>query len=518
MVKYFFVCQILFLFSLPVHSQKHDYIWIIGDDNQPNYTLRGGATLDFNSTPRKTYYNYRTVNMFTTNASICDSLGRLVAYSNGCDIAGPDDQILPNGEDINLGEVHTWQCDDLDDGYTAGFQSALMLPQPGNLNFYYFFYKHLILVKNPNGAVIDVLIDELRHAQIYSKYDEKDTRNVIKKDVVLIKDTLSAGSIVATKHANGKDWWIVTPRLDGQSLYTMKLSKEGITDLAKQTIGIKTEWFGHSLGQMVFSPDGSKLYRTNTFDPILVYDFDRETGRFTGFDTIPFVYGSEPQGEIGCAISPNGRFLYLGARRNLWQFDLQAADISASQTLVAEWDKFPYVIPTMFTQLQLGPDCKIYGIAGGDTPFYHIIHHPDEAGEACHVEQRGLKLPTPSGASIPSFPNFRLGPLGSPGVPCSPVVGTAGPVSTLLPLLSVFPNPARERLTVTLNQSGTGPLRWRLRDALGRTLREVRLDPAQSDWAGVSLEGLAAGACFWEAVEEGTRKVVGNGKMLVMGN
>jgi hypothetical protein len=519
MKKIFFFVLILGIFSaLSLYSQKHDYVWIIGDDNQPNYTLRGGATLDFNYTPRKTYYNYRKLNMATSNASICDSLGRLVAYSNGCDIAGPDDQILINGEDINLGEIHTLQCDERDDGYTAGFQSALMLPHPNHPDFYYLFYKHVIFVRNKEGIIIDAAIDEMRYAHLYSKYDNKPTRRVLKKDVLLIRDTLSAGAIIATKHANGKDWWVVTVHLDGQDFYVMKLSEGGITDLNKQNIGIKTNRFGHSLGQLAFSPDGSKLYRTNTFDPVLVYDFDRETGRFTGFDTISYDYGSTPVGEIGCAVSPNGRFLYLAARMNIWQFDLQAADISASQTLVCEWvQQYVSTIPTLFTRLQLGPDCKIYGLGGGDTKYYHVIHNPDNKGMDCNAELNGLLLPTPSGASIPSFPNFRLGPLGSPGLPCSPVVSTSGPVATPLPLLSVFPNPARERLTVTVNQTGTGPLRWRLRDALGRLLKEVSINPSETDWAGINLDGVPSGACFWEATGIETGKIVGSGVVLVHG-
>lgn len=497
-----------------IMAQKHDYVWIIGDNNQPGYTLRGGATLDFNEIPRKVYYNYRKINMATSNASICDSLGRLIAYSNGCDIAGPDDQILVNGADINLGEVHTIQCDERDDGYTSGFQSALILPQPDISNVYYYFYKHTVLVKNQSGGIIDIIVDQLRYAIITGKYDPG-TGAVLQKDIILIQDTLAAGSIIGVKHANGKDWWLITVRLDGQSFYVMKLSNNGITDISQQTIGIKTHWYGQSLGQMVFSPDGSKLYRTNTYDPILVYDFDRSTGRFTGFSTIPFTYGGDLEGELGCAISPSGRYLYLGARKNMWQFDLEAPDISASQVLVAEWDKFPYAIPTQFTQLQLAPDCKIYGIAGGDTPFYHVIHNPDNAGIDCNVEQRGLKLPTPSGSSIPSFPNFRLGPLDRPGLPCSPVTSGSEPVPTPLPAVSVFPNPAREYVKITLNRPLSGSARWTLFDALGRRVHTLTLAPAGSDWYQVAVEGLAEGVYFWEVRVERSGEVIGNGKLVV---
>lgn len=511
---------LLFIFvSLPLaaFAQKHDYVWIIGDNNTPTTTSHGGAVIDFNQNPRAIYYDYRYLNMFTTNASICDSFGRLIAYSNGCDIAGTNDVKLTNGIGINQGEIYDKSCIQDKRGYPAGYQSALMLPIPDTSNYYSFFYKHTIYVRNASGSIIDLLVDQLRYASFTGTH-EPQTGNVLEKDIVLIEDTLAAGSIVGVRHANGKDWWVVTVSLDGQTFYILKLSKQGVGAVHQQTIGIKTNWYGHSLGQMVFSPDGSKLYRTNTYDPILVYDFDRSTGRFTGFSTIPFTYGGDLEGELGCAVSPNGRYLYLGARRFLWQFDLQAPDISASQTLVCEWvQQYVSVIPTLFTQLQLGPDCKIYGLGGGDTRYYHIIHHPDRPGKACDAELNGLKLPTPSGASIPSFPNFRLGPIEQPGLPCSPLTATGSPGLSLLPPLSVFPNPARDYVRLVLNRPLDAPAQWTLFDALGRPAYTQALAPGDGDLQEAGLDGLAAGLYYWELRTIGKVGEAVTGKLVVLG-
>ncbi|MBK6930042.1 MAG: hypothetical protein IPH12_03965 [Saprospirales bacterium] len=253
---------------------------------------------------------------------------------------------------------------------------------------------------------------------------------VSEKNVVFLGGALALGEVIAVKQANGKDWWLITPLRNSNTFYIFNFTKDGIVDTLWQTIGIKPAPAGEGYGQIVFSPDGSKVYRTNPFNPVMVYDFDRETGAFTHFDTISFNYGNQPViGEIGCAVSPSSQFLYLGCRRLLYQLDLWAPDITASQTTIAEWDGFAAPIPTQFYQMQLGPDCKIYGLAGGDTRYFHVIHYPDEPGLACQVEQRGLPLPTPSGASMPSFPNYRLGPVDNPGLPCSPVVSAgAAPV------------------------------------------------------------------------------------------
>ncbi|MEZ4892208.1 MAG: hypothetical protein R2778_04230 [Saprospiraceae bacterium] len=151
---------------------------------------------------------------------------------------------------------------------------------------------------------------------------------------------------------------------------------------------------------------------------------------------------------------------------------MSASDIGSTQTTVATWDGFVDPIAISFWHAQLGPDCKIYINGGGDTKYYHIIHNPDEHGIACNVEQRGLVLPTPSGASIPYFPNYRLGPVDNPGVPCSPVVATQQPIVTT-PRCSVWPNPASNQLNFEFSNSSIKKIQ--LTDAFGRTARQLNL-------------------------------------------
>jgi len=299
---------------------------------------------------------------------------------------------------------------------------------PDSNGLYYLFHKRFTLLFNPTDAIFDKFY--------YSAIDMKQNGGkgrVVEKNRVLMSDTMAWAEIAAVKHANGKDWWLVTPRRNSNQFYIFKFTSQGIVDTFQQTIGILPDPQGEWLGQTAFSSDGSKLYRTYRYDPVMVYTFDREAGVFTQFDTIPFDYGDQLVGEIGCAVSPNSRFLYLGCRKFLYQFDLLASDISTSQTTVAEWDGFTTPFPTLFYQLQLAPDCKIYGLAGGDTRYYHVIHNPDEPGLACNVEQRGVQFQTPTGASMPSFPNYRLGPIDNPGMPCTATVGTT---QSVLPIPS----------------------------------------------------------------------------------
>jgi hypothetical protein len=231
----------------------------------------------------------------------------------------------------------------------------------------------------------------------------------------------------------------------------------------------------------------------------MVYSFDRETGTFTQFDTISFHYGDQLVGEIGCAISPSGRFLYLGCRNFLYQLDTWASDISNSQIAVAEWDGFTTPFPTLFYQLQLAPDCKIYGLAGGDTRYYHVIHSPDEPGLSCNVEQRGVKFQTPTGASMPSFPNYRLGPINNPGVPCTATVSVSQPV---LPIpdkrVWVYPNPANNSIVIEYPDIGISNSRLLLFNTLGQMVKDIILPQGQTS-IQVTLNGMSEGI-YWYVV------------------
>jgi hypothetical protein len=491
--------NILFaLLLLPqiLFAQKHDYVWVTGDDNNLIDTTYGGSLINFNFSPVLAKYNYRKLNMFVCNASICDTTGNLLFYTNGCDIAGADDEILENGDEINPGYPHQLHCHEYNDGYASGIQSALILPLPESDSIYCLFHKSYIITTNP----VDVITNKLLYSKVVFLNNQQGI--VTKKNIEVINNNLAYGELIAVKNGNGKDWWLITPKRNSNTFYIFKFAKEGIVDTFEQTIGIKPEPEGEGYGQTVFSPDGTKLYRTNPFNPIMVYSFDREAGIFTQFDTISYDYGNQPIiGEIGCAVSPNGRFLYLGARRKLFQLDLQAPDVSASQTLVAEWDGVTAPVATLFWQLQLAPDCKIYGLAGGDTRYFHVIHNPDEPGSACNAEQRGLFLPTRSGASMPSFPNYRLGPVDNPGVPCTATVGTQAP-PTPLPVFSVFPNPVSAALKIVPNRQFGGQARVRLFDVTGRMALEEIFDP-QSACTELDVRALPDGMYFYEIWSEG---------------
>jgi hypothetical protein len=143
---------------------------------------------------------------------------------------------------------------------------------------------------------------------------------------------------------------------------------------------------------------------------LYIYDFDRCTGKLSN----PIYSSFENTGlGNGCAFSSDSRYLYVIGRTKIWQYDMQAPDVLAGQTLVAEWDGYirNNQFPTTFSLAQLAPDGRIYISTPNSNPYLHTIEFPNRAGTACQVRQRAIELPNLNAYSIPNHPNFRLGPL-----------------------------------------------------------------------------------------------------------
>jgi hypothetical protein len=481
-------------FSTLLSAQKFDHVWLVGHDRNFDDNLFVKTMIDFNSgSPiADSVLGYVNMNMFISNASISDSSGNLLFYSNGCDIADKNNEILPNGQDINPGPYHYTLCDDIGRGYSAGYPSMVILPLPETDSLYYLFHKSIKYVSLP---VEDGFVDKLMFSVIGTENNEL---AVLEKNILVMGDSLAYGEMNAVKHANGKDWWIITARRNSNQFYIFLFTKDGIVDTLTQTIGDLPPAIQEGYGQTAFSPDGTRMIRYYPYTPIMNYTFDRNTGYFTNYSTFLVNYGNDFAHQGGCAISPSGQFLYITALLQVYQFDLWAADIGASQIKVAIWDGFKDPIAISFWLCQQGPDCKIYIIGGGDTRYYHIIHNPDEPGLACNFEQRGLVLPTPSGASIPYFPNYRLGPIDNPGVPCTATVSVSPPlVQPLKNAVHLWPNPATERITIGFAFTDASVTHQvLLTNAVGQLVGDFQLSGSEGEM-NVSIAHLPTGIYYY---------------------
>ncbi len=398
----------LLCISLSASAQKHDYQWILGFDRStsPVSNDYGTVKLDFNSMnlPVLTRLPKSDVYFSLSNSSVSDSDGKLQCATNGTRIFGPDFSLMQNGDTLITWPYYTKFGE-------SSPQTALLLPIPENTGRYILFAKQPEFYQG-NG---------FGSSKIYTNFIDMYMNNrrgrVTEKRKVIMQDTLEDGLLTACRHANGRDWWIIQPEFKSNRLHRLLLTNQGVLYHGMQVLDKKVSY---GLGQTIFTPDGTKMIRSNRDnlqDPgiIDIYDFDRCTGLLSNQRTIVWDYEGYKFG-IGVACSPDSRYLYVTQALYINQYDLTAPDIEATEVQVGEYDGALSVFGQWehFGQAQLAPDGRIY-IGTGYISTYHMstIAHPTRQGIACGFRQRNLYLLVTHQGSVPNHPHFRLGPLDS---------------------------------------------------------------------------------------------------------
>ena len=350
------------------------------------------------------------ISMSNTVASISDKIGNLLFYTNGISVYNANNEVMENGDSINPID---FSLSYYNHGLTI-IQGAIIIPHPKNDSLYYIFHE-------PDNWNVEISahVPQLYYSLVNIELDNG-LGKIIDKNHLILEDTLLRGKLTATRHANGRDWWLITGEQDIYTnvLYQFLITPDSIINIGKKDVGPGIVYDVPSVGNALFTPDGSKYIRHDIrFDPwnvIDIYDFDRCTGEFFHLEHIElndtsFLYG-------GSVVSPDSRYLYAVTNNIIYQFDLLASDIEFTKTVVAEYDGFVGLFfGTVFGTPQLAPDGTIYIASVSDTVM-HRIRTPNQYGLASHVEQHSVHLPKINQKSIPNFPNYRLGPLD--GSPC----------------------------------------------------------------------------------------------------
>lgn len=124
-----------------ITGQELSNIWQTGYNSHTTNHLWGGTTVDFYSSYPDTSRKFRYMNLMHTNASISDSLGHLLLYTNGLYIANANDDTLLNGVDLSPSVYATSHAFSGDGFYIP--QGAIILPKPGSNHLYYLIHEAL---------------------------------------------------------------------------------------------------------------------------------------------------------------------------------------------------------------------------------------------------------------------------------------------------------------------------------------------------------------------------------------
>ncbi len=500
MMKNIFFLLALLWITTKIQAQittdyNRDYTWLLGyGDSVPK---NGKMNLFFNKDTLLAINSVKAdIGFERALSSICDTLGKQLFATNGYDIIDSNLKFMKNGKNITPFEGN-------EHGLSIP-QGVLTLPIPNHDSLYTILHvKDTLMLEGPPVLQHYYQRVPFLYQTTINMNRNKGKGEVIEKHRIVRIDRFNYGQLTATRHANGRDWWILMHRCvkDAGSNIRLRflLTPDSLAYIGEQEIGKKSPL---ALGQAVFSPNGCKYATFNTISPtdfnyLDIFTFDRKTGLLSDPVQITFK-DSAKAGSI--AISPNNRFLYVATPIHLYQYDLEAPNIDASKEHIADYDGFidsflvkNDVLASVFYLMQLAPDNKVYMSALNSVSYLHVINRPNEKGQACKFVQHGIKLPHFNTFAIPNFPNFRLGK--QEGETCAEMVA-ASEISDRKEInLHLYPNPAQEVVTIHYDlsqQPREVSLYWVFCDLLGKEVAKTPVKGSE-DAETINVSSLASG-------------------------
>ena len=254
---------------------------------------------------------------------------------------------------------------------------------------------------------------------------------------------------------------------------------------------------GRASGQLVSDLSGSQLASVGVGNEFLYMDFDRETGEIDMMVRDSLALWDPPYITFrGAQFSPSGRFIYLSVDSLIYQLDTEGEDFPHNAEQIAFTDRaHPSGRKDDISFMQMGRDCKIYIMTKSNTDFFHIIHRPDEKGEASMPDIRGIRLPTLNSTTIPTFPNYRLGTpyenwCDSLTSSSDPPVRSAAPGRWLL-----WPNPAIDQVSLAHTEDFQDIQALEIYDQMGRQVLERRFRQLRPTYQ-LDISALSAGLYY----------------------
>ena len=418
MQKYHFIIIFMIGFGiLPAFSQLNDANWMMGLDTTNDTINFGIMRLNLTDSAvieQEVFFN--PIDIFLDNTSYSDEAGDLLIFTNGTTFYNENGNVFSGLEDI-------YPDDGIEGGFTL-YGNTHFLDDPNRENSFYFISGNLFVWQNPDLKLGHDRI--IYYRMEYEKGIDSFDLFIAEDRSLVVMDTLSDERTACTRHANGRDWWILLNYHRSNEYKKILLTPEGFIDYGNQIIGDSTVL---GIDQPTFSPDG-QYYGAYSLSGqvggasesnIEYMEFDRCTGELSNYNK--FLLNSNGGLQGGISFSANGRFLYASVTNDIFQFDLVADDVEGSKINVATYDGFTYLGPdsmtmltTRFNMMQNAPNGKIYVSVPGNGRFLHVINHPDSLGLSCDVQQHAVELPRFYRRIIPNYPNYRLGPLS--GSPC----------------------------------------------------------------------------------------------------
>jgi hypothetical protein len=351
-----------FLPNLTIAQQNN--IWYFGHN----------AGLDFSSGAPLSITGGR-VHTDEGSATMTDpKTGLLLFYTDGYNVFDRNHNKMPNGDSTLAG--HFSSC-----------QSATIIPK--NCNQYYVVTSDQVGNFGPNRGINYSIVDMTLNGGL---------GDVTTLNAPLLKPATE--KVAAVMDADSLGYWVIAHQWQTDSFYAWHVNDLGFS--APVVTGIGSVYTGRlvdNIGQLMISPDETKLAAGTETGLLELFDFDNRTGIVSNYVSLPGL-----QWTYGVCFSPDSRKLYAAAaeQKEVDQYDLSSgvgASVRLSRTPIYQGS----ATPEQFGFMQLGPDAKIY-VARQLQPWLGVIESPNMLGKACNYVNNGISLGADS--SDLGLPNY----------------------------------------------------------------------------------------------------------------
>jgi gliding motility-associated-like protein len=353
-----------------------------------------------------------------SNSCISDSNGNLQFFTDGMSVYGNDYKLMDGGYHLAPNSYFDYYS-----GIGPCSQTSIILPVGEKK---YFLFTPMLSDKQldawKNATNNDSAFYDLFWYNIIDMNANNGMGKVVQSKIPLIENGyLSKPEMMAVRHANGRDWWLLKGKYNSIGFHTFLVSSKGVEDNGIQHFPRYGQDYDWDLdGQCVFSRDGSMFATvTGHRSTINLFDFDRCSGKLSNQKAInvPILPDNNPNDSteiefrttVGIAFSSNQKFLYVNGICNIMQYEIGENDSSKAWTYLNK--NTSYV--SDYTNMYLAPNDKIYlGNWSGLEGKWSVINKPNEKGFACNFTNKSFSFPLWYGATTPPcMPNYRLGVL-----------------------------------------------------------------------------------------------------------
>jgi len=487
-------CYCFFFIELQAQTQtKRNRIWAINDSTGIDFTdLQNIVPANGHVLKNRVY----------GTASIADSSGNLLLYSNGIQVWGNNNIPCINSDTVSS----CFGCRN----------SSFYIPSQLDSSIYYYLRTWDVNAIN-NLEMIKLRIYPSGSCEMLS-YQWKQ-----------MCGTFCSRKLIPIKHGNGKDWWILSFNRDNAQYCRMLFSNDSLYILGNDSLeNAYTQSQTGAISLLDVSEDGSKIvlaFNNNDTTDICLYDFDRCTGELS-FDKRIFFRPDVNQNQVDffwpireTVFSNDAKFVYAMTWDTLYQLST-TRDYTQQQPIVIWYDTnhVDYDDLRVMVAMERAPDGKIYvsrdynpNNASHDSinQYIGIIDSIDYLYPTAHFTRKGFYLGgrQSTGGLVQNI-NYDLGPW--VGSPCDTLSSSTGlNENTAKPQITLAPNPAQTQATLTWSGMQEGI--FVLRDMLGRALLSELLN-APNGTTRLDLSALPKGIYLWQVQSDTITK---NGKLVV---